>query len=1138
MLVLKNIKKDYVSGDEVVHALKGINLSFRENEFVSILGPSGCGKTTLLNIIGGLDQYSSGDFIINGKSTKAFKDRDWDTYRNHSVGFIFQSYNLISHQTVLSNVELALTLSGVSKEERRARAKEALEKVGLGNQLHKKPNQMSGGQMQRVAIARALVNNPEILLADEPTGALDTNTSVQIMDLLKEIAKDRLVIMVTHNPELAQEYSTRLVRLKDGDIVSDSMPYDTDTVIDVHAKKDKKTSMSFLTALSLSLNNLMTKKARTALTAFAGSIGIIGIALILSLSQGTQDYIDRIQEETLSSYPLTIMAETADPTSALLSMVSGSEENYDGTDVVREHQFIASMFSTIGANDLPSFLDHVKENKEIVDETVSLIQYKYAITPVIYNTNGTKLNPSDMMSMMTGSSSSSLSALMSSGGGLFNEMLDDEELIHSQYDVLAGRWPEKYNEVILVLSEPNGITDMLVYGLGLRDNNELISMIRNIMDGKKVEDKNEPMKFTYQNLLDVELKLVDASDLYKYNDKYDLYEDMSDDDAYMKDVISNSVDLDIVGIVCLKEGVSSGSLMSGVAYSNDLTEHVIKTASESEIVKKQLANEDINIFSGKRFDEEDEESSLDFQDMISIDTNMLSSAFGMKISEKDIADMTSGYMADISASIKADTAEAKTLLSDTLKTMATTILNQHINDTKNELGISHIYSDDVDVLVTNYMASQEATTLLNTLGEYFGLPSDTFKVMYEEMAKGLIQGYIAMFGTVEEYLDIQKLAEAIAQADIPVEIKDLVAEFVESLEGTETNILVLMDEFLEKDSTKALIAAIEVQYNIPATEVVEMFKDVIQEVIDATNAGGALLTSELVEPLVDTMISSEAMDVSFHQIAVSMTEAMMQKNILSKVGEMTGRLMQTIASGMNVDASKIASAFQFNLSDEELARLMSAMSSTGVTNNATANLITLGYQNLEEPTSVSFYFKDFEAKEGFIDFLKTYNETQEELGEDEKVISYTDITGLLMSSVKSVIDAISYILIAFVSISLVVSSIMIGIITYISVLERTKEIGILRAIGASKKDISRVFNAETFIVGLISGVLGITITALLNIPINAIVVDLTDIYPIAVLPVMAAVVLVLLSLALTTIAGLLPSRIASKKDPVEALRSE
>ena len=549
MLVLKNIKKDYRTGDEIVQALKGVSLSFRENEFVSILGQSGCGKTTLLNIVGGLDQYTSGDLIINGKSTKDFKDRDWDTYRNHSIGFIFQSYNLISHQSVLSNVELALTLSGVSKEERRKRAIEVLTKVGLQDQLHKKPNQMSGGQMQRVAIARALINDPEILLADEPTGALDTATSV-------EIAHDRLVIMVTHNPELAEEYSTRIIRLKDGLITSDSNPYQTETVIKSNVEKVKKTSMSFFTALSLSLNNLMTKKARTALTAFAGSIGIIGISLILSLSTGTQDYIDRIQEETLSSYPLTLNAETMDPTSALLSMVAGDSESYDGTNKVKENQFIANMFSGIGTNDLHSFNDYLNEHQAFVDKHVDLIQYKYAVSPVIYHENGQKLNPSDMMSSMLGSSSSSTSAfssLASSGGGVFNEMLDDLEAIQAQYDVLAGKWPEAYNEVVLVLSEPNGITDMLVYGLGLRDSDELTQMIRKIMDGQTIEETNEPMEFTYESLMAIPLKLVNASDTYRYNSQYDIYEDMADDEAYMKEILENSVDLKIVGIVCGKE---------------------------------------------------------------------------------------------------------------------------------------------------------------------------------------------------------------------------------------------------------------------------------------------------------------------------------------------------------------------------------------------------------------------------------------------------------------------------------------------------------------------------------------------------------------------------------------------------------
>lgn len=1136
MLVLKNIKKVYTTGDEAVHALKGIDLCFRANEFVSILGPSGCGKTTLLNIIGGLDQYTSGDLIINGKSTKDFKDRDWDTYRNHSIGFVFQSYNLISHQSVLSNVELALTLSGVSKEERRKRATEALEKVGLGNQIHKKPNQMSGGQMQRVAIARALVNNPDILLADEPTGALDTATSVQIMDLLKEIAKDKLVIMVTHNPELAEEYSTRLVRLKDGEIISDSMPYDVDSLVTTNKNSEKKTSMNFLTALSLSMNNLMTKKARTALTAFAGSIGIIGIALILSLSQGTQDYIDRIQEETLSSYPLTITAETADPTSALLSMVAPTEENYDGTDIVRENQFIASMFTTIGSNDLTSFLNHIKNNQEEVDQYVSLMQYKYAISPIIYNTNGDKLNPSTFMASITGGGgSSSLSSLMSSGGGVFNEMLDDEELIHNQYDVLAGRWPEKFNEVILVLSEPNGITDMLVYGLGIRDSDELVTMIREIMDGKSITEKHEPMKFTYQSLLDLELKLVDASSTYKYNEKYDLYEDMSNDEVFMKDVLNNSLDLDVVGIVCLKDGVSSGSLAPGIAYSVDLTKYVIDTASKSEIVKKQLENSEVNIFSGKSFDEETEGSALDFQDMISIDTQMLSSAFGMNVSEEMIGELTKNYIKQISDAIDADVMTGKNLLSETLETMTSQILTQYIQENKNELGVAIIYLNDINGLVSNYMATTEANELIQVVANHFGMPMDAFEGIYKEMVSGVLKGYVSLFTSVKDVISTANIVDAITQSDLPQEIQKALLKVLENVEVTTQNISSIIDQYLQSDEGKQMLTHLEENYGIPATSIIETINQVKDSIVGEEEK--AILSEAVIEPLVTQIVQSDAMEMAMNEIAITMCEANMQKKILPKVGELTGSLIQTMASGMNVDPGKIASAFQFNLSDEELGRLMSAMSSSGVTNNATANLLSLGYQKLDEPTSVSFYFKDFEAKEGFIDFLKAYNKKYEEIDED-KVISYTDITGLLMSSVKSVIDAISYILIAFVSISLVVSSIMIGIITYISVLERTKEIGILRAIGASKKDISRVFNAETFIVGFISGTLGILITVLLNIPINQIVVKLTDIYPIAVLPMLAAIILVLLSLFLTTIAGLLPSSIASKKDPVEALRSE
>lgn len=1067
MLQIKNISKQYKTGDLIQDALKDVSLNLRDNEFVSILGPSGSGKTTLLNIIGGLDRYDSGDLIINNVSTVEYQDRDWDSYRNHTIGFVFQSYNLIPHQTVLANVELALTIGGISKKERRQRALQALEEVGLREQAHKKPNQMSGGQMQRVAIARALVNNPDILLADEPTGALDTETSVQVMELLKKVANDRLVIMVTHNPELAEEYSTRIVRLKDGKIIDDTDPFvpSREEITPPEHRNLGKASMSIMTALSLSFNNLLTKKGRTILTAFAGSIGIIGIALILSLSTGFQNYIDQIQEDTLTSYPLTLTAETADTTAMLLSMVSesgGAKED----DVVKEQKFISSMMTSIGKNDLGLFKKHLERNKKKVDELVSLIEYDYSIHPLIYTINSedklTQLNPSTVLtSMGMGSAMSSMSPMSTA---IFNEMLDDRENLEAQYGVLAGRWPKEYNEVILVLSEPNAMPDMLVYGLGLRDENELIDMMAKLMAGEKVEETSEALSFTYDDLMNLPLKLVDATATYKYNAEYNIYENMTGDEAFMQKVYDDAVDLKIVGIVCANENSTSSILSPGIAYTKELTHYVIEKASESEIVQKQKTKREVDVFSGKRFDDKSQEAGLNFQDMISIDTEMLSSAFGVEVSEEDIAEMTQGYMTEISSSITTDTKSAEEAFSNTLVRFTTDMLNRYIEENiVPEISIGPItirdaasmkLSDVVNV-VDAFMNLETTQQSLATMENNYVVPKATFQSMYTELLKGFLQGYIQM------------------------------TNFAPDSEDPLT--------FLKKENVDTVVSA---------------------------------------------CVAQEAVGAVVKQIGAAMTEAVMQKNILAKVGELSATLMGTMANAFNVDQDKIAGAFKFDMSEEELTRIMATMTASKVEKTADTNLTALGYQDIESPSSISLYFMNFEAKEAFIDFLDTYNKKMEK-EDEEKVINYTDITGILMSSVKTIVDSVSYVLIAFVSISLVVSSIMIGIITYISVLERTKEIGVLRAIGASKKNISSIFNAETFIIGLFAGLLGIGITILLNIPINSIIHSLTDNTAInAVLPTNSAVILVVLSVILTLIGGLIPSKQAAKKDPVLALRSE
>lgn len=895
MLELNDIKKDYVSGSTTVSALKGINLRFRDCEFVSILGQSGCGKTTMLNIIGGLDKYTSGDLKINGVSTKNYKDRDWDFYRNNSIGFVFQSYNLIPHQTVLSNVELALTLSGVSKAERKKRAIEALEKVGLGEQIHKKPNQMSGGQMQRVAIARALVNNPDILLADEPTGALDTETSIQIMELLKEISKDRLIIMVTHNPELAKNYSTRIVRLLDGVITDDSDPYSLeDMEADIKAKeaakvkasekknkksgKKQKTSMSFFTALSLSFNNLMTKKTRTILTAFAGSIGIIGIAMILSISNGIQLYIDRVQRDTLSSYPITLQAESIDISSMVTSMTGNSDsaEHEDKTKIYSNDimgDMINTMVKEVKSNNLSEFKKYIENGGSDIKSYVSDIQYSYDVPLNIYmkdTSNGVEqLNPSTMFDSIYGEGATSTSSAMSSGMGMgmfsnssvWNQLLGNQQVLDEQYDVLAGHWPENYNEVVLVTDKNNEVDDYTLYSLGLKAPEEVRTLFKKMMVGESYETEKD-ISYTFDEILDTEFKLVMPTDMYKYNDVTGTWDDYSKDDKYMTNVVNNGTDIKVCGIIRPNDDAVSTSISSGIGYTAKLTEYIIEEVKNSEIAKAQLADTSVDVFTGVPFD----------------------------------------------------------------------------NDRNTEITM-----DDVNA----YMATLSP----------------------EESAQ-----------------------------------------------------------------------------------------------------------------------------------------------------------MQAMTSGM---------------SDDQILQLFSA-SLKARTTDATldSNKSKLGITDLDTPSQIDIYATDFDSKEKVQNIIKDYNKLQQDDGKEENVINYTDYVGIMMSSVSTIINAISYVLIAFVAISLIVSSIMIGIITYISVLERTKEIGVLRSIGASKKDVSRIFNAETLIEGFVSGALGIVVTLLLCIPANALIKHLTDISNVAQLPVAGGVILIIISMFLTFIAGLIPAKLAAKKDPVVALRSE
>ena len=1023
MLQIKNICKQYKTGNLIQKALDGVSLNLRDNEFVAILGPSGSGKTTLLNIIGGLDRYDSGDLIINGISTKKYKDRDWDSYRNHTIGFVFQSYNLIPHQTVLSNVELALTISGVSKAERRKRAKRALEQVGLGDQGHKKPNQMSGGQMQRVAIARALVNDPDILLADEPTGALDSETSIQVMNLLKEVAKDRLVVMVTHNPELAYEYATRIVELKDGVIRSDSNPFNVDnkTLKVPQHKNMGKSSMSLKTSLSLSFNNLKTKKARTILTSFAGSIGIIGIALILSLSNGVNQYIQSIEEETLSEYPLQIQSTGFDITSMMDTQSSDDSTKEDGE--VQVFQMLTNIFSRVGSNDLTSLKEYLDSNKGDLSKYTKSVEYTYNVVQQIYSANTESIrqvNPDQSFAALglgaSSTSNSTMSSMMSTN--VFYQMPQNTDLYQEQYDVKAGRWPKKYNECVLVLNNNGKISDFMLYTLGLRDYSELDTMIQQFSQEEKVTVPDNSQSYSYDDIIGINFKLVNPSDCYQYDANYNIYRDKTDDQAYMKQLIDNGENLEIVGIVQPSDGANVTMLQSGIGYLPSLSDHVINQAQSSEIVQKQLATRDIDVFTGKRFDDP-ESSSLDMNSLFTVDSEMLQSAFSFDQSKISM-DMDNVDFSQLSIDPSLlPSLDVDSLLVDIKFELTTDQINQ--------------ISQKIMTQFQQYLKDNNLTDQ-SKMDEYFRA------YLQSDAAKNLIQSEMAAL--IQE----SGMAKQFA-ANLQSQMQTMMAQYSEVIANS--------------------------------------------------------LKQQLTTVMADQMdnFSSQFQDA------------------------------------ISIDTSKFASAIKVNMSEEELSELMLSLMSED-SSSYENNLQKLGYASKDEPSGINIYPLDFESKQEVINVLDQYNENVEKVDED-KVITYTDYVGTLMSSVTDIINVISYVLIAFVAISLVVSSIMIGVITYISVLERKKEIGILRAIGASKRNISQVFNAETFIIGLFAGVLGIVITLLLLIPGNMIIHDIAGSQDVsAILPVTGAVVLIILSVVLTLIGGLIPAKKAALEDPVTALRTE
>lgn len=1049
MLQLLNICKSYTTADFTQTALDNVSVSFRDNEFVAILGPSGSGKTTLLNIVGGLDHYDSGNLIIDGISTKQYKDRDWDAYRNNRIGFVFQSYNLIPHQTVLANVELALTLSGVSRAERHDRAVEALRKVGLGDHVNKKPSQLSGGQMQRVAIARALINDPEILLADEPTGALDSKTSVQIMDLLTEIANDRLVVMVTHNPELAEEYATRIVTLADGVIRADTDPFDPSSEdLRVSDKPVRRTNMSFLTALALSFKNLMTKKGRTLMTAFAGSIGIIGIAAILSLANGVNNYIKNVEEETLSEYPLQIQSTGFNMTSMMLgaagvesdvSAGQGAAES-DGEGTVRVAEMITNMVSSIGSNDLASLKTYFDSGESDIDQYANAIEYTYNVAPQIYSSNTEKLrqvNPDKSFSALgLGSTTSSNSLMsMSMSTDTFYEMPSDPDLYESQYDVKAGRWPSNYNEVVLVLTGNGAISDLMLYTMGLRDSAELDDIVKKFAAEEEITAPTDIEQPSYDQILDVSFKLVNATDYYVRDNEFGVWKDKTDDTNYMLDLVSKGEDVKIVGIVQPREDATATMLSSGINYPASLTNHVIEQAANSTIVKDQLANPGTNVFTGKPFGEEDEnDGGFAMDSLFTINGDALQAAFTIDQSKLSV---------DMSNALN---------LSSGLQNMPA------------------VPEPNMDEIAGKIK---------------FDLPVDQMSTLMSNLMEGYA-GYLKDFYANNSPL----LPDGSANPSYDPNAKPKSAQEWMSQPEVQAQIVGAIQGMVNQDALKAQIAT-ALQGYMQTTMTTYM---------------GAMATE------LQTQVTA-ALQQSMNQMAANM------------------------ASAMSIDPDKFKDAFQMNMSEEELGELMmSLMSSEDASYDN--NLKKLGYADLNKPGAIDIYPVDFESKEKVIEILDAYNDRMTTEGQDDKVITYTDFVGTLMSSVTDIVNMISYVLVAFVAISLVVSSIMIGVITYISVLERKKEIGILRSIGASKGDISRVFNAETIIVGFTAGLIGIGTTALACIPVNAIVYSLFNVADVASLPWQAAVILVVISVFLTFLAGLIPSSAASRKDPVEALRSE
>lgn len=1100
MLQLNHIKKEYKTGDLVQKALDDVSLNLRDNEFVAILGPSGSGKTTLLNVIGGLDRYDSGDLIINGISTKKYTDRDWDSYRNHTIGFVFQSYNLIPHQTVLSNVELALTISGISGAERRSRATKALEQVGLGDQLHKHPSEMSGGQMQRVAIARALVNNPDILLADEPTGALDSDTSIQVMELLKEVAKDRLVVMVTHNPELAEQYATRIVRLRDGVIQSDTAPFapdDSAQVPPVH-KNLGRSSMSPLTALALSFNNLLTKKTRTLLTAFAGSIGIIGIALILSLSAGVSNYIQEMERSTLSEYPLQIsttgvdLAALLDPgsyTSAVANNTNVGATSASSTPegMVTVRELLSQLTEdNSSVNDLASLKKYLDSDECTISEDAASIEYSYGIAPLIYrqNKDGTvrQIFPDSSLSVLNNTTSAAGIVSSMTNQSVFTEMAEEPSLYEDQYDVKAGRWPESYNEAVLVLNSDGSISDYALYILGIEDDSVMMRFLQEYAKNKNTQAPTGYGTYPYDTFVGLKYKIVTSSDYYVYDEERQIWRNRSDDEAYVEQLVENSPDLTIVGVVQPRADASSTILPIGVAYTHALTYYAIDHAAESEVVKQQLADPEVNVLTGERFDADQRETDLDISSLFSVDTDMLKDAFQFDASKLQF---------DLSGAF--DLQDGSFDFSSILDPSAF------------QLDLSDLDLSDIDMSDVE-LPDMDALDLSQLFADMdLSVSEDALQSLMEKIMNGY-KRYIIGNGI----LNLDKIGfSSYMESD---QFKQLLSESMGDLLDTTG---------LQEQFTASL------QQNLQGimTSYLQSYSEQLSQKL------GEALQTKL------TAAIQTQMSTVMQQLMTQLTTQFSQQ-IQSAIQNNIAQLSSQVEDALKIDPTVFQSAVQVNMSTDDLVDLVK-MNLQSSTTSYSSVLGALGYSDYAKPGSIWIYPKSFEAKNRIVDSLNAYNAAMRAQGEEDKVIVFSDTVGTLMSAVTKIVDMVSNVLVAFVAISLAVSSIMIGVITYISVLERRKEIGILRAIGASKHNVSEVFNAETFIIGMCSGVIGVGLCLLLLIPGNMLIHSIAGTTSVtAVLPPKAALVLIVLATLLTILGGLIPARSAAKCNPVTALRSE